>query len=514
MRSVGYVALVAQRAYGFRRPSLPTVAALAVTATITALGITGYAWLTRDSESSVSSTPLPDVLPTQTPSPTVIADGSSQPVADPIYPDYGNPSIDVVNYHLALTWSPTQRVLTGSTTILLRAVTTISEIALDFSDVYTIDQATIDSRPAMATERDGADLALSSGEAIAAESTVTVVVDYHGTPRADPFPGTRTDVGTVGASVDDDGSLAAFQEPYGAYTWFPCSDQPSDKALFDLDITVPQGWAGVSSGTLTEVSALADGSSVFRWRGAQPSATYVLALAIDRYRRIDDTGPHDLPLTYWVNDDQSDEIISLLHKTPDIIAWLETRLGEYPFESCGVVIVPGQSAMETQTMVSFGAIDGEYGEQVLAHELAHQWFGDAVTPATWRDLWLNEGFATYVEKLYAVDQLGEDQTTLVEKMYDTDQTLRSEYGPPGNYDPDSFASSNVYVGPALMLHQLRCELGDSVFFAALHDWAQHHLYMTVNRSIFTQWLANYTGKSMAFAIDPWLDSTTTPSIPR
>jgi aminopeptidase N len=203
----------------------------------------------------------------------------------------------------------------------------------------------------------------------------------------------------------------------------------------------------------------------------------------------------------------------LLARTPVMIAWLERRFGPYPFSSAGVVVVPDRSAMETQSMVTMGPLTGRRGESVLLHELAHQWFGDAVSPRTWRDVWLNEGFATYVEALYGADRGFADLDTTIRAWWEDDKVNRPKYGPPVGYDPHAFAEHNVYFGPALMLHELRRTLGDELFFALAHDWAQQHRYTNQDRASFTAWVERYTGRHLSPVIDKWLDSTTTPALP-
>jgi aminopeptidase N len=163
--------------------------------------------------------------------------------------------------------------------------------------------------------------------------------------------------------------------------------------------------------------------------------------------------------------------------------------------------------------VSIGVFSGRRGESVLLHELAHQWFGDSVTPRTWRDVWLSEGFATYIETLYGVDRWRASLTDTLRAWWEDDKIDRVRSGPPANYDRLAFAEHNVYFGPALMLHELRRQLGDDRFFAMLHDWAQHHAYTNQDRASFTDWLDRYTGRDLSPVVNKWLDSTTTPAYP-
>jgi hypothetical protein len=256
------------------------------------------------------------------------------------------------------------------------------------------------------------------------------------------------------------GPVACCPETYGAFTWYPSSDQPSDEALYDISVTVPAGWAGAANGTFTGATDAGGGRRRYAFHAAEPIASYLVTVAVDHLQRIEDPGPHGLPVAYWVRPQDATAMLPTLRRTPRLLAWLEERLGRYPFASAGVVIVQGSSGMETQTMITLGPIAGPGAVPVLLHELAHHWFGDAVTPSTWQDVWLNEGFATYLQMLYTVDQLGADADATLREWRAQDTQLREEAGPPGRYRPDRFAARNVYLGPALMLHDLRGRLGD------------------------------------------------------
>jgi aminopeptidase N len=453
-----------------------------------------------------SADPLPTRAPTATP--TAPADGTSRPVADPVYPDYGNPKIDVRHYDLDLRWEPATRTLTGSAALTIRAVTELDDVALDFSDALTVDGATVNGTAVRPTRRTG-DLVVPTGARVARDTELTVTIRYHGRPEPADFPGTRPDVPAIGAQIADDGAIFAMQEPYGAFTWYPCSDQPSDEARYDIAITAPTGWAGVASGRLVGTAPSASGVT-HRYRADQPIATYLVAFAVDRFQRHQDTGPRGLPITYWVRAPDADRMLPTLRQSPAMLEWLERRLGPYPFDSAGVVIVQGQSGMETQTMVTLGPLTGSNAAPVLLHEYAHHWFGDSVTPRTWADMWLNEGFALYLQMVWTVEDRGGDPADTIQQWRELDESERPEAGPPASYRPDRFASRNVYVGPALMLHEIRRRLGDPEFFAMLHDWAQHHPHTNQDRASFTAWLNAYTGQDLTPILNRWLDSPTTP----
>ena len=454
------------------------------------------------SSAASPSTTLPS--PTDPPRrPAGLSAGRSDPVADPLYRRFGNPAVDVLHYGLRLRWQPARRVLTGTATIDLRMAEAADEVRLDFGDPLRVDKVSVDGRSAQASHP-GHDLVVRTGR-LQRGDRLRLVVTYHGRPEPIRAPTTRPDLVTVGFTVERDGSAWTLQEPYGALTWYPVNDHPSDKALYDITVTVPNGWAGIANGLLVSRSQRA-GTTTYRWRARDPIASYLTTIGIGRYRYESDTGPHGLPVNYWVL--PGDEyFLTAARQTPELISWLEERLGPYPFETVGVMGVDSRSGMETQTLVT---ISPRVPAAVLLHEYAHQWYGDSVTPRTWDDLWLNEGFAFYLDWVYADDQGGISLRASAREARHQDQRLRNMYGPPGDYDPRQFASYNVYSSGALMLYELRQRLGADVFDRLLRQWPQEHRYENVDRETYVAWVEQKTGEDVSAFVDRWLTSPTTP----
>lgn len=451
-----------------------------------------------------------------------LARGRSTPVADPVYQDFGNPAIDVLHYGLSLRWSPTGRRLSGTADITLRTTRRVEEITLDFSSRLRVRTATVDGRPVTPVRRER-DLVTPLPRPVAADRQIRLAISYSGTPQAVPMPSTRGDFSEgIGMRVEPDGAIWTMQEPYGAFTWYPVNDQPSDEALYDISVTVPAGWSAVASGEFLGRQEARD-TATFRWRSAVPVGSYVTTLAVDRFTmhtdtvRIDGTG--DVPLTYWVPTEYDGYQLAAMRRSPEILRWLCERFGPYPFPSAGAVAVDSRSAMETQMMVTMGGRIGddlprgqaeENWTEVLVHEYSHQWFGNAVSPTDWRDVWLNEGFAMYAELLWVVDQDLVDEDDYLQWLRQQDRSSRAEAGPPGRYRQDKFAEANIYVGPALMLHEMRLAIGDAAFFDLCREWVRQHTNTNQNRDSFTRFVNRHTGRDLTPLIDRWLDSPTTP----
>lgn len=437
--------------------------------------------------------------------------GKSSPVADPLYPAYGHADVDVLHYGLDLAWAPETKTLTGQATLRLRAVSDLTAVKLDFSAAYTIDAVTLNGATVTGVVTDG-DLAVPG--TVAKDAFATLVVKYHGTPTTVPMPSHRTDTEPLGLTVAKDGGLWTMQEPYGASTWYPANDQPSDKALYDIAVTVPEGWSAVASGT-----AKPQEGNTFRYAATDPVAAYLTTLAVGKYQKETVEGPHGIPVTYWFRQGTDDKQLPVIRTSPQLLTWLEAKFGPYPFPSAGLVMVPSASGMETQQMITMGTPDygsskpaeiAKYFEDDLLHEYAHQWFGDAVGPASWKDLWLNEGWATYAQHLYS-----NERDKITAKQWEdwargVDSRLRGKLGPPGNPKAENFAESNVYMCPALMLHQIHKQIGDTAFFALAREWAQQNRNSTQDRASFIAFVNKQTGKDFTALINTWLDSPTTP----
>ncbi|MGC4892890.1 M1 family metallopeptidase [Micromonospora sp. DT31] len=452
--------------------------------------------------------------PTATPSPTAPAvdytvwqAGRSTPVADKVYPARGTDALDVLHYDLELDWAPSTKTLTGTATLRIRPVENAPSLVLDFMP-YQVDGVTVDGSPApgaVAREK------LTVTAPVVADQPVTLVVKYHGSPKTTPMPSQRKDVEALGLTVTKEGGLWTMQEPFGALTWYPANDQPSDEALYDIRVTVPAGWSAIASGTPAGQSG-----TTFTYRSTDPVATYLTTLAVGKYQKLTATGPRGIPLTYWYRKGVDDKLVPYLKKSPQYLTWLEKKFGPYPFPSGGVVVVDSASGMETQQMITMGgkientrARRDRWGSDVV-HEYAHQWFGNSVTPTTWTDLWLNEGWASYAQDLYTQETLKLSDASLDRYLSAADAALRKKLGPPGKPDPKRFAEGNVYLCSEAMLHEIHKQLGDKAFFALARAWVQEQRNTQQDRASFIAFVNKQTGRDFTKLIDTWLDSKTTP----
>ncbi|SEB84391.1 Peptidase family M1 [Nocardioides exalbidus] len=432
----------------------------------------------------------------------------SEPVEDSVYPGVGDPVVDALHYDLDLTWDPAGRRLTGEAVIDFRATRRAPRFQLDLSPALTVGDVRLDDE-AVRFRRSGKDLVVRAP--VVADQRYRLTLDYVGTPRPAPAPTTRSDFSTTGFTTTDTGEVWTMQEPYGAYTWYPVNDQPSDKALYDVTVHAPPKWTGISNGHLTALEETDDGTTT-SWQLTEPASSYLMTLAIGDYAHSSNTTASGMRVDYWTPRGMVDPVaLDDLQTAADSIDWIEGKLGDYPFDSLGLVVTDSESAMETQTMVTLGNNDYVLSPQVIAHELVHQWYGDQVSPADWSDVWLNEGMTMLLQWIYEDEH---DIRPLKETLRNAragDQGLRDAYGPPGAYDPDQFGGSNIYYPPALMWNELRVALGDEKFYAIARSWLVDHDDTSVTRDeIYDHWETE-TGLDLGAFFDAWIMGRTTPA---
>ena len=349
---------------------------------------------------------------------------------------------------------------------------------------------------------------MSSRSPVDTDDRLLVRVSYAGTPAPVPAPTIRTDFSSTGLTVTADGEIWTMQEPFGAFTWYPVNDQPSDKALYDFTVRAPRGWVGIANGELTS-RGVQGAHTVTRWHLSQPAASYLTTLAVGDFVQTRDASPSGVPISYWTHRGATDDL-EALRVTPDVMAWNEDRLGPYPFDSLGILVVDSDSGMETQTMITLGDNTYTVSPAVIEHELTHQWYGDLVTPTDWRDVWMNEGMTMFIQGVYEADQEGITIDRKMDQWAPLERQVRAGSGPPGGYDPLEFGEGNVYYGPALMWNELRHRMGDASFWKMVRAWPAEHAYANATREEYFDWLEKETGLELSSFLDDWIMGTTTP----
>lgn len=429
----------------------------------------------------------------------------SDPRADRVYPEVGHPEVDALHYQLDLAWTPDTDTLDAIETLTFRATTDADRFALDFGASLTAESVTLDGEDVDFAEQ-GKNLVVRAP--IALDERYVLEVRYGGSPKPVAAPTTRSDFSTVGWTVTEDHQVWTMQEPFGAYSWYAVNDHPSDKALYDFTISAPAPMVGVANGTL-ESRDQSGGTTTTRWHLDEPAASYLVTVAVGDFVRTNDESDSGVPMTYWTpRGDRS--VIRRARAAADELDWIEDRLGEYPFSSLGILVVPSRSGMETQTMITLG--DGRYtlSPEVIVHEMVHQWYGNQVTPEDWRDMWMNEGMTMYLQALWEADHYSFDVQSTLDDWRQYDQQIRSEAGPPAAYDPGAFGEGNVYYIPALMWHEVRQRLGDRQFWRLAAEWPRSQDNGNASYDDILGWWSDQSGQDLTSLFDAWLLGETTP----
>jgi aminopeptidase N len=429
-------------------------------------------------------------------------------IGDPYFPTDGNGGYDAANYALEIKYDPKDKSLTGHAVITAKATESLSRFDLDLHGL-TVDKVLVNDAAAT-TDRLGDELRITPSAPLAAGATFTTDVTYHGDPKAY----VEADVGRVGFLTGNDGALAQ-GEPHVAASWYPVNDHPRDKATYHIAITVPKDLEAISNGVLEGKQSKA-GWTTWNWSVTSPMASYLALAAIGDYRLAQSTHK-GMPVVLAVDANLSKSIDKELARTPEVIDFLATKFGPYPFDAMGGLVHDNAQlpfALENQTRPAYapGFFAGGDASWVLAHELAHQWFGDSVSVNNWSDIWLNEGFATYAEWLWS-EHLGHGS---VEDQFNQAYAGASTSfwsTPPGKPGVPGLFSGAVYQRGGMTLYALRQKVGDKDFDAILKGWATEKKDGNASTDDFIAYAERISGEQLDSLFDAWLFQPKRPAKP-
>ena len=310
-------------------------------------------------------------------------------------------------------------------------------------------------------------------------------------------------------------------EPEGARCWYPSKDFPDDKAHFEIKAKVPANILFASNGTLTD--SLSDGKfTTYTWKSIYPIATYLVAFvgsANYKLKVIDWKNPvtqENIPIRfYYQKNDNLKKLDEMMAAVPQMMDYFTEVFGIYPFEKLGFATVDNQfpwGGMENQTIITL--CPDCWNEDLLAHELAHHWFGDLISPTRWSDIWLNEGFATYAETIWAEKMYGKNQYRSINQSNANLYLISNPGRPIYNKAWDSIVPSNdtlfnvamTYNKSGAVLYMLRYVLGDSLFFSTIKNYATNPdlMHKNINTSKFVNLVSEYAGRDMTWFFEQWL----------
>ena len=377
---------------------------------------------------------------------------------------------DVGHVTLRFTIDPAEQYVIGSITTAFIATEAMSTITFDLHNSLTVNSVTKDGAGLNFTQNDNDELVITFPQTIAAGSQGTVTVNYEGAPAGDQDA-------FVASTHSGTPVLWTLSEPYGAKEWWPCKQDLNDKIDgVDVYITAPSQYVAVSNGVEQSAVTNNDGTKTTHFAHNYPIPAYLVAIAATNYRIYTQTagsGDHTFPIVNYLYPETYNQMYDQVVRTPAIMDFFEATFENYPFnnEKYGHAQCGMGGGME-HTTVSFM---GGFNREIIAHELGHQWFGDKITCGSWKDIWLNEGFATYLSGLVVEHQDGADEFADW-KLQNLVNITSSNGGAVYLTDTDTISSDRIfssrltYDKAAMVIHMLRIKMGDTNFFQGVKNY--------------------------------------------
>ncbi|MBB5235167.1 M1 family metallopeptidase [Deinococcus budaensis] len=454
------------------------------------------------------------------PTPPASAAEAARTLGDPLFPGLGQLGLDVRHYDLSLTVErPGTPGLRGAVTLTLAATRPLAELRLDFLGP-AVSAVRWNGQPApFRVDRTAGKLSVTPPAPLRPGQTARLTVEYRGLPGEvlDPDFGVAVRLGwqSVPAAGDRAGANFTLSEPNGTHTFLPSNDHPSDKATFTTRLTVPAGFAAAASGVEGPVVTGANGARTFVFTQAQPIPTYALGLFVDRFERVTAPGvPVGKGGAAVLRRDYfpvgtPPNVRAAYARTDEMLRVLSGWFGPYPFGAYGVgVVTPRLPALETATLSTMPLSMST--ERTAVHEIAHQWFGNDVTPARWADVWLSEGFAAYAELLWTESQGGDGQAYAARWHANLS---RAGTRPLVATQVSQLFDLSAYQRGALALHALRAAVGDTAFRAFLRAYAARFSGGTIDTAAFLAFARAQAGPAGEAALREWVEAEELPPLP-
>ncbi len=422
-----------------------------------------------------------------------------------------NRSYDVLHYRIEVSFDEPGRTVFGKVTTTLVPFNTGFRVLVFDAEEMHIQKVSLRSGLPLLFEQDSTTVTISLDRGYSLYDTITVSLEYSCTPRKglyfvqpdSGYPDKPRQIWTQGEDMDN-------------HFWFPCYDFPNDKATSEVIATVSRDLTVLSNGALLGIREdKKAGTRTFHWKQSKPHASYLIMLAIGKYTVIRENAGA-VPLEYYVYPHAVEDARICFRETADIMRFFNEKIGfPYPWEKYAQVLIhefvvggmentSATSLMDDATVFDARARVDHSPTSLIAHELAHQWWGDVVTCKDWRHLWLNESFASYFDPLYHETTLGRDQFDFT--MYEAqraginaDKTLgRKPIVSVGSY------GTNLYPRGASVLHMLRFHLGDELFWRALRHYITKHQFTSVETNDFKVAIEEATGQNLYWFFDQWV----------
>lgn len=436
-------------------------------------------------------------------------------LGDSYYPGFGNGGYDVTHYTLDITVKDVSTSnLSASTTIEATATQDLLSFNLDFVG-FKIDSVMVNGTAAEFS-RKGQELTVTPLKPLMKGQPFVAVIQYNGSPKK--MESVALPVQTGWVTIE--GGSYVLSEPDGSASFYPVNDHPLDKATYTFLVTVPKPFEVAANGVLIETLDKGD-ATAFTFETRDPMASYLATINIDEFEVETMESKGGIPIRNYYSAELPSDVRKPFARQGEMLDYFSEVYGQYPFEVYGSMVMNTEfeAALENQTLSIYGMdmidLDDVKGtELTVAHELAHQWFGDSVSVADWSDIWLNEGFATYSEGLWLEHLYGsEGLDDFVKYQYDQVASYPEYFVSPGDPPADDLFNGGVYVWGGLVLHALRLEIGDEAFFETLKTYFALYKNSNATTDDFIAVAEKVSGKELSEFFDTWLYGETIPPIP-
>jgi aminopeptidase N len=479
---------------------------------------------------------VPPAPPEPPPPPPPDYGPGARTLGDPLFPEVGNGGYDAQHYDVELHWTAANAFVAGTeVTMTAEATEDLSELSMDLEGL-TVGPVAVNGVPADAVTRvapaacsgtppcAATKLVITPADPIDEGEEFAVRVSYTGTPMRHTDP----DGSDEGWTDTADGAFVV-NEPIGAMTWMPVNNHPLDKATYEFGLTVPTGRTAIGNGEQPAAPVVnGDGTTTWSWAMEQPMSTYLSTSTVGNFDFVEATTPQGLIVQSFIESSFTPAEKALAQTTVDrqeeIVDYFTTLYGAYPFDSTGVVVDEADVgyALEVQTKSHFPS--AVVDPVILAHEVAHQWFGDSVTLSTWKDIWLNEGWADWSEWQWDFEE--NNGLLSPADQFDANYTPGAGSCPSNKWcaapaDPTAetmFTTFPTYTRPAMMLEALRQIIGTGRFYELARSWHADHRYGHGTTAQFIALAKQKSGLSGANLtkldtfFQQWLFGTTMPTI--
>jgi aminopeptidase N len=420
------------------------------------------------------------------------------------------PAIDVQHYIFRVTLADDTDQISGDTTVVVRFVQPTTRLALDLGKAMTVSAVTLQGAP-LEFRHEGDRLGITLPAAPAAGELRRIDIQYRGTPSA----GLKILKNKYG-----DRCFFSANWPDLAHQWLPTVDHPYDKATGEFVVTAPVRYQVVANGALAEQTDLGDGRRLTRWNQKVPIATWLFNIGVAEFSSRTFTTFAGIPLQTWVYPkDRNAAIATFEEPTRMAIDFYSSHIGPYPYQKLADVQSAGNGGgMEHASAIFFGekTVTGQPALRLVAHETAHQWFGDSVTEKDWDDVWLSEGFATYFTLLTVEHYQGRDAFVEALKQARA-QIFATEKRMPGvavvqNKPWKGIPNGIVYQKGGWTLHVLRGQIGTEKFWAGIREYYGRFRDANASTADFRRVMEETSGADLGWFFDQWLYRAGTPKI--